>query len=431
MLGLLYLLLYLSNTLHPIAQPKNQSFMSSIKVVLRKNKIDKAGLAPLYLRVIKNRKTKFISLSVKLQPNEWDEDKQKVKKNHKSSTRLNAYISKKIADAEGEIADLERKNQSTSAIRIKEAIKGKPLINFFEFAYDRCEKLKDTVTLSTYRSYKNNIEKFERFIGHREIMFDDITATTLKNYASHCSSRLGNNNTTINYAFRILNLMFREAKSEDLISNELAPFTKFKVKKNKTTKRYLNEEQFEAFINLEVPQEHKAQVIKDMFIFSVFSGGLRFGDVIELQWKNYDSKNHRITKTIRKTKRQHSIKIGQKAVDILEKYKTKDQKQNHIVFPFAKVDELYFKDRERRSLITNRAISLSNMYLSRIGKQLELPFNLSFHISRHTFATRALNNGMRIEHVSKLMDHSDIGITQVYAKIIGSELDNAVDKYIN
>ena len=135
--------------------------MSSIKVVLRKNKIDKAGLAPLYLRVIKNRKTKFISLSVKLQPNEWDEDKQKVKKNHKTSTRLNAYISRKIADAEGEIADLERRNQSTSARRIKEAIKGKPLINFFEFAYDRCEKLKDTVTLSTYRSYKNNIEKFE------------------------------------------------------------------------------------------------------------------------------------------------------------------------------------------------------------------------------------------------------------------------------
>lgn len=405
--------------------------MASVKIILRKDKIDKTGDAPLYLRVIKDRRTKFISLSLKLHPNEWDDDKQKVKKNHQNSTRLNAYISKKVADAEGEIADLERCNQSTSARRIKEAIKGKPLINFFDFAFDRCEKLKDTVTLSTYRSYKNNIEKFERFIGHRELMFDDITATTLKNYASYCSSKLGNNNTTINYAFRILNLMFREAKREDLISNELAPFTKFKVKKNKTTKRYLNAEQFDAFMNLEVPDKHKAQVIKDMFIFSVFSGGLRFGDVIELQWKNYDKKNHRITKTIRKTKRQHSIRIGQKAIDILDRYATENKSQNDIIFPFAKIDEQYFKDREHRSLITNRAISLSNMYLSRMGKQLELPFNLSFHISRHTFATRALNNGMRIEHVSKLMDHTDIGITQVYAKIISSELDNAVDKYIN
>ena len=405
--------------------------MASVKIILRKDKIDKTGDAPLYLRVIKDRRTKFISLSLKLHPNEWDDDKQKVKKNHQNSTRLNAYISKKVADAEGEIADLERRNQSTSARRIKEAIKGKPLINFFDFAFDRCEKLKDTVTLSTYRSYKNNIEKFERFVGHRELMFDDITATTLKNYASYCSSKLGNNNTTINYAFRILNLMFREAKREDLISNELAPFTKFKVKKNKTTKRYLNAEQFDAFMNLEVPNKHKAQVIKDMFIFSVFSGGLRFGDVIELQWKNYDKKNHRIIKTIRKTKRQHSLRIGQKAIDILDRYATENKSQNDIIFPFAKIDVQYFKDREHRSLITNRAISLSNMYLSRMGKQLELPFNLSFHISRHTFATRALNNGMRIEHVSKLMDHTDIGITQVYAKIISSELDNAVDKYIN
>ncbi|WP_246035974.1 site-specific integrase [Winogradskyella algicola] len=408
-----------------------REIMASVKIILRKDKIDKTGDAPLYLRVIKDRRTKFISLSLKLHPNEWDDDKQKVKKNHQNSTRLNAYISKKVADAEGEIADLERRNQSTSARRIKEAIKGKPLINFFDFAFDRCEKLKDTVTLSTYRSYKNNIEKFERFVGHRELMFDDITATTLKNYASYCSSKLGNNNTTINYAFRILNLMFREAKREDLISNELAPFTKFKVKKNKTTKRYLNAEQFDAFMNLEVPDKHKAQVIKDMFVFSVFSGGLRFGDVIELQWKNYDKKNHRITKTIRKTKRQHSLRIGQKAIDILDRYATENKSQNDIIFPFAKIDEQYFKDREHRSLITNRAISLSNMYLSRMGKQLELPFNLSFHISRHTFATRALNNGMRIEHVSKLMDHTDIGITQVYAKIISSELDNAVDKYIN
>lgn len=54
----------------------------------------------------------------------------------------------------------------------------------------------------------------------------------------------------------------------------------------------------------------------------------------------------------------------------------------------------------------------------------------SFHLSRHTFATNALNNGMRIEYVSKLMDHSDIGITQIYAKVISEELDKAVEKFV-
>jgi site-specific recombinase XerD len=405
--------------------------MSSIKLILRKNKVDKAGESPLYLRVIKDRKTKFISLSLKLNFNEWDEDKQKVKKNHSNSTRLNAYISKKVADARGEIADLERRNLSTTARKLKEAIKGKPLTNFFEYSYNRCEKQKDTLAYSTYKNYKTYLKKFENFVGHRELMFEDITVTTLKDYASYCSSTLGNNNTTINFSLKIMKIMFKEAQREDLIPLDLFPFNKFTVKKEKSTKKYLSAQQLEDFMNLEVSNKDKAQIIKDMFIFSVFSGGLRFGDVIELKWENYDKRNSKITKNIRKTGRQHSIRIGQKAIDILDRYKHEDQRKEDIIFPFAKLNDSYFKDKEQRSLLTSRAIALSSMYLKKMGNKLELPFNLSFHISRHTFATRALNNGMRIEHVSKLMDHSDIGITQVYAKIISSELDNAVDKYIN
>ena len=54
--------------------------MASVKLILRQHQTDKAGHSPLYLRVIKDRKTKFITTSVKLLPNEWDKAKQKVKK---------------------------------------------------------------------------------------------------------------------------------------------------------------------------------------------------------------------------------------------------------------------------------------------------------------------------------------------------------------
>ncbi|MCD9854508.1 tyrosine-type recombinase/integrase [Epilithonimonas sp. JDS] len=71
------------------------------------------------------------------------------------------------------------------------------------------------------------------------------------------------------------------------------------------------------------------------------------------------------------------------------------------------------------------------MHLKKMGEDLKLSFNLHFHLSRHTFATNALSNGMRVEYMSKLLDHSSIQLTQVYAKIVSKELDNAVDKYIN
>jgi len=405
--------------------------MASVKITLRKNKLDKAGEAPLYIRVIKDRKTKFISLGLKLAPNEWDEGKQKVKKNHKSSTRLNAFISQKIADAQGEVADLERKSTPTSAKRLKEAIKGKPSINFFEYSYGMCERRKGTVSYSTYNNYKGGIEKFEKFVNKKEIYFEDITVTLLKNFASYCSHTLNNNNTTINYSLNILSIMFKDAQKEDIIPPFMFPFDKVRIKKSKSTKKYLSEAQLKSFVDYKASDTGKAQIIQDMFIFSVYSGGLRFSDVIELQWKHYKQDEERITKVIRKSKRQHSFRIGTVAADILKKYKKDNSQPDDIIFPFADIDELYFKSAEYRDKIIKRATNLSYCHLNNIGKKLKLPFTLSFHVSRHTFATRALNKGMRIEHVSKLMDHSDIGITQVYAKIVSEELDKAVDKYIN
>ena len=54
--------------------------MASIKLILRNNQQDKQRLCPLYIRIIKDRKAKFITTGIKLNSNEWDEEKQKVKK---------------------------------------------------------------------------------------------------------------------------------------------------------------------------------------------------------------------------------------------------------------------------------------------------------------------------------------------------------------
>lgn len=93
--------------------------------------------------------------------------------------------------------------------------------------------------------------------------------------------------------------------------------------------------------------------------------------------------------------------------------------------------ELFDANEEYQAHIINSKNILCGQKLRRLGKDMELSFSLSFHLSRHTFATNALNNGMRIEYVSKLLDHSDIGITQIYAKVISEELDKAVEQYVN
>lgn len=404
--------------------------MASVKLILRTQQTDKNGEAPLYIRVIKDRKTKFISTGYKFKPNQWDEEAQRVKKNFANSARMNALLAQKVADATGEVADLERKSKTVSAKRLKEAIKGKRSENFFKYSVERLAKIKPSISLQTHRAYTTYLKKFETFVGNKDVNFDDMTVTYMNDYLSYCLHQLKNTNTTAKYSLLVLSVFYKEAIREDIVSANIYPFDKIKIKKEPTKRMFLTKNQLEDLQNAEVNPDSKAQIFKDMFLFSVYAGGLRLSDVIEIQWEHIDLENSRISKKIRKTGRVHSFKFGQTAMDILNKYKPLKINTQYFVFPLLENESPYLTNRMYASGEIARCSALCGLHLRAIGKKMKLPFSLSFHLARHTFATNALNNGMRIEHVSKLLDHTNIGTTQIYAKIISQELDDAVDKYI-
>lgn len=404
--------------------------MASLKLILRLQKKDNTGHYPIYIRVIKDRKTKFITTGVKLKLNEWDDDNARVKKNHPNSARMNALLLKKLSDASAMIADSERKKNNITARRLKEAIKGKPTINFFDYADDRLKKLALTHSVSTCRNYKMDIKKFENYMGSRDVIFDDITVTVLTNYINYLRKVKGNSTNTVIGSLKALSHMFTSANNEDLIEDTLFPFKKIKLQKEKGTRTFLDNDQLEKLKNYTIEGGGKCSVFRDMFIFAVYAGGLRFSDVVSLKWSEYDLKEHRITKTIKKTNRQHQFRVATKASEIIERYKTKNSKPESFIFPVLEDVAFFEKSKETKSKEITRANRLCSFHLTRLGKELKFPFTLTFHLSRHTFATNALKNGMRIEYVSKLMDHGDISTTQIYAKIISQELDDAVDKYI-
>ena len=404
--------------------------MASIKLILRKNQVDSTGHCPLYIRIIKDRKTKFITAGVKLKENEWDELKQKVKKNHPNSARMNASLAQKIADAEAQVADLERKVKTVSIKKIKEAIKGKEVPNFFEYAYKRMEIIKSTVSYSTYKAYYAAIVKFEKWVGTRDVYFDDFSVTLLNDYKNYLSKELKNGLTTQRLSIIVLGTIFNQAIKEEIIPETMFPFKKLTLKTDNTKRLFLNKDKILDLTQLKLIEGKKANLWRDLFLFSIYAGGLRFSDVIEMQYKHYNKNEQRISKLIRKTGRPHQFKIGKVAIDILEKYCKEGADNEDYIFPLIEDQKGYEKSESLRYFYTAKYNKLANWHLKKLGEKMELPFKLSFHLSRHTFATNALNNGMRIEHVSKLMDHRDISTTQVYAKIISEELDKAVDNYI-
>ncbi len=405
--------------------------MASIKLVQRTQQEDATGQSPIYIRLIKDRKAKFVATGVKAKPTEWDEGKQKLKKNYLNSARMNAFLSQKVADAEAQVADHERTKKSVSARKLKEAIKGKADPNFFDYCDSRLEKLKGLVSYRTTVIYEGYIKKFEKFLGYRDFYFSDINVGILTDYATYCKKKLKNSNTTVFTSIRVLSFFYNDAMEEELIPLVASPFYKVDVQKNNVQRLFLNKKQIEELENLDLSQRPKAQVHRDMFLFSVFGGGLRISDVMLLQWKSYDEETQKITKVIQKTQKQHAFKLGAKSIAILNKYKPKTIDPEAFIFPVLEnPQKIFIDDKYKTERIANK-VHLGDIHLRKMGKELNLPFNLHFHLSRHTFATNALNNGMRIEHVSKLLDHATIQQTQVYAKIVSEELDNAVDKYIN
>jgi len=325
---------------------------------------------------------------------------------------------------------MERKLKTVSVKKLKEAIKGKEVPNFFEYALKQLEKIKKTLSYSTYKSYSTHINKLEAYIKSKDLYFDEISAEFLNNYKFYLANTLKNNETTQRHSIIVLGTIFRHAIKEDAIPETMYPFTKLTLKFSAAKRLFLNKAQIDSLTNLKLGEDKKSIMWRDLFLFSIYAGGLRFCDVLEMKYANYNQAESKINKLIRKTGRMHQFKIGKVAIDILEKYHKKDAKHDDYLFPILGNKEGYEKFESIRYSETAKYNKLANSHLKSMGEKLELPFKLSFHLSRHTFATNALNNGMRIEHVSKLMDHSDIGTTQIYAKIISEELDKAVDNFI-
>ena len=302
--------------------------------------------------------------------------------------------------------------------------------NFFEYARKRLEKIKSTVSYSTYRAYTSQVDKFEKYMGTKDVYFDEVTVALLNDYKFYLANTLKNGATTQRLTIIVLGTIFRDAIREEVIPEIMFPFNKITLKISPSKRVFLNKEQIDDLTKLDLTEGKKATMWRDLFLFSIYAGGLRFSDVIEMQYSNYNEAEHKIQKLIRKTGRIHQFKIGKVAIDILEKYKKEKANHDDFIFPVLVDKEGYLNDEAKRYFQTAAFNKLANWHLRKLGEKIKLPFDLSFHLSRHSFATNALNNGMRIEHVSKLMDHRDISTTQVYAKIISEELDKAVDNYI-
>lgn len=113
------------------------------------------GEAPLYLRIIKDRKPVYKSIGVYLKPNDWNLDTGRVKKSHPNSQRINNFLIQKLAEAENTVLESESKNRYIKASKIKEILIGKSPESFINYANKITNELKESEQVRTYKRYHN------------------------------------------------------------------------------------------------------------------------------------------------------------------------------------------------------------------------------------------------------------------------------------
>jgi len=382
---------------------------------LRKS-CEKDGQFPIYARITINGKRIELSMQQMMNPLHWNEKGGAAKPLNNEYKKLNSYLDQlksSYVACYREMA-LQKKEITTETFKREFFGDGEDDYTLLKLVNYHNVDMKFSVSWGTMKNYYTTQKYLEKFlnekrklsdIGLRSINYKFVTDFEyyLKTYvpADH-HKRLGNNGL-MKHMERFRKMINVALKNEWM---EKDPFKGYKLKFIKFERGYLTEDELQILEEKEFTIECLQQV-KDLFIFSCYTG-LAYIDTIRLTSANIvkgiDGESWLITHRL-KTKTPVKVPLLPKAIEIIEKYRSN---------PRCLSED---------SLLPKMSNQKLNSYLKEIADFCSIRKNLTFHLARHTFATTVtLSNGVPIESVSKMLGHTKISTTQVYAKVIERKL---------
>jgi len=413
--------------IHHICTLKSLEMATTIIAVCRKDKINSQGLAPIYIRLTKARRTSYIATDLRIDPKYWDDKSKKLKPGYPNSAQANTYLNGVVFQIQAEALQEQTANRQTTVRAIKDKFTGDKTVSFIEVAQGLLDRYMRNKKISTHDTCKATVSKVIQFAKTDKLTLQEIDLRFLTRFEAYLRDELGNRTNTVHKDMRIVRRVFNAAFRQGLIEYNQSPFHKYTMKAEKTFREHLVEKELVQLAELRHLPGPKMELHRDMFLFACYTGGIRVSDVLLLRWSDFDGTHIHLAD--RKTSSQHSIKLPNISLAIIAKYKPEGENvAEGYVFPMlpADLDLDDFVEVDRR---ISCATAYINKNLKSLAKMAGIRKHLHFHCSRHTFACLALTKGMGIEYVSKLMAHSNIKQTQVYAKLVNAELDAAMEKF--
>lgn len=391
--------------------------MSSIKTILRKKKLSN-GKYPISLRVTKDRKSKFFGTPFEAQLSEWDPKVGRFNKKHSLQLKSNRLLGKIEDRALEVISELEMNQDfyTLNDFEKKFRIQSNPeASNIFIFWQEQIDEMKEAGRMSNAAIYHHTKNSVQKFVKQKSLHFNEVSPTFLDKYEVYLRNK-GGTGGGIGVKMRAIRAIFNVAIKRGIISEKLYPFKNYKIAKlkGKAIKKALNIEEVHNLQNLDLSDKPHLVNSRHYFIFSFYTRGMNFADMMRLRWENVSG--DRIHYTRAKTKGNFIIKIMPPVKDILDYYR-KDKKP--YIFPIIlreKLTPTQLNDRKRKTL------SKFNKDLKELANLAEIDKPLTSYVARHSFANCLKQKGAGTDIISESLGHQDIKTTKAYLK----ELDTAV-----
>lgn len=368
--------------------------------------------------------------------------------------RVNSILGKKVADIDNALIEYNNIHPNKLTVQIvRDILDGKPLTrqdegkSFIEFADEITEARyqEKRISHSTYKNRLCCMRKFKKFLKgelKKDILFvGDMSKEIVSKYIQWRKSTEENSHETINHSLTpLIDACERAAdlglmsKSEyaDIKKMRLPKIVSFNAESEDDAVRYLEKDELKRLVEYaKTENEPRRKEYLDMFMFAFHSCGLRVVDIMTLQWKHIDFGKKQLRKILVKTANYRSttntIPLTAEAVEILKRWHTKNGNKR---FVFGMLDDDTDLDNgETLYKCRNNITKCINQSLTVVGEKLKFSHPLTMHVARHTFAVLALNDGMAMSVVSRLLGHASTSVTEkVYAKYLPETLEEEVNK---
>lgn len=360
----------------------------------RKHEVRLGKPGKVEMSLLWERRRKYFSMGVSVAASEWDPERGVC--NREDAMVLNAHIEaqrRRVADAVNSIV-LSGQEFSFSAldeVLVKKQFDG----DFINYLKEKIEGRRDIQEI-TKKSHRKLLGALGRFGKIRR--FSDLTSFRIRGFDNWLHENY-TRQTTIYSFHKTFKVYVNLALGEGLLSRN--PYLGLKFEKGKgSLRRFLTDEQLRAVRGVTV-DDGPVMRAKDVFLFQCFTGlshvdlgFVKRGNIIERDGKMI------LHGKRRKTGEDFYLVLLSPAVEILRRYDFK------------------------LPAISNQKY---NQFLHILGAYAGLPFRLTSHCGRHTYATWALNKGVPLETLKVMMGHSDIKTTLIYAKMLNKTVETAFE----